>query len=265
MARVQSLSNIHKQISTTKGDAICTAFGISKEHMKKIEIEIADAILDEPIGFEAGGQHFLLYPQTLGQVLLTSKILAGVGYDADKFAGNPIIEAINMLSRGRETVLKAIAVNFMREKSEILSRRSITAYANKLAGILTREDIPTLLITILTRSSNQLGEFMKESGLIRDRERMQKVSKVKQSKNNFVFGRRTIYGQLIDAACARYGWTLDYVLWGISYVNLQMLIQDQESSVFLSDKELKEVHISNDREVINGDDPEALKRYLETL
>ena len=89
---------------------------------------------------------------------------------------------------------------------------------------------------------------------------MQKVMNVKKGKNNFVFGRRTLYGQLIDSACARYGWSFDYVLWGISYLNLQMLVADQEVSVFLSDKELKEVHITNDREVINADDPANQER-----
>lgn len=41
----------------------------------------------------------------------------------------------------------------------------------------------------------------------------------KKVQNQYVFGGKSIWGALIDAACERYGWTFDYVVWGISYNN----------------------------------------------
>ena len=42
------------------------------------------------------------------------------------------------------------------------------------------------------------------------------------------FGGKTIWGTLIDAACERYGWTFDYVVWGISYNNLTLMLKDKK-------------------------------------
>lgn len=63
-----------------------------------------------------------------------------------------------------------------------------------------------------------------------------------------------LYGLLIDFACQRYGWTMDYVLWGISYVNLNMLFADAITTVYLSEEERKKLG-RGDGEVINADDP----------
>lgn len=33
-------------------------------------------------------------------------------------------------------------------------------------------------------------------------------------------------------AAARYGWTLDYILWGISWVNLQWMLNDKMETLY---------------------------------
>ena len=67
---------------------------------------------------------------------------------------------------------------------------------------------------------------------------------------------KSIYGLLVDFACQRYGWTLDYILWGISLVNLNMLFADAITTVYLNDEERKKLGMSNG-EVIDADDPET--------
>lgn len=74
-----------------------------------------------------------------------------------------------------------------------------------------------------------------------------------------------MYGQIIDAACERYGWTFDYVLWGISLINLQMMLADKVSSVYLTDDENKRLHIVKSANVIDGDNPENAARIREML
>ena len=39
-------------------------------------------------------------------------------------------------------------------------------------------------------------------------------------------GGRSPWGSFLDAACERYKWTYDYVMWEISYVNLTMMLSD---------------------------------------
>lgn len=41
-----------------------------------------------------------------------------------------------------------------------------------------------------------------------------------------VIGGRSLWGGLLDVLIGKYGWTLDYLLWGISYLNIQMLLSD---------------------------------------
>lgn len=53
---------------------------------------------------------------------------------------------------------------------------------------------------------------------------------------------------MLDVACFKYGWTLDYVLWGISYLNLNMMTSDAISVLTSFNEEDKP-------EVLNADDP----------
>ena len=79
------------------------------------------------------------------------------------------------------------------------------------------------------------------------------------------FGGRSVYGSLIDYACQRYGWTMQYVVWGISYANLQMLIADALNTAYLNDDEMRKLGVQNgDCQVLDGDDPQnaALIRQL---
>ena len=76
---------------------------------------------------------------------------------------------------------------------------------------------------------------------------------------------KSTYGTLIDWACQRYGWSMEYVVWGISYANLQMLMADSITSVYLSEVERKKLGITDNRDIINADDPknrELIRKML---
>jgi len=65
-----------------------------------------------------------------------------------------------------------------------------------------------------------------------------------------VIGGRSIWGSLLDVVLQKYHWTLDYLLWGISFQNIQMLLADTMST-------------TTEEEVINADDPRNKKRIEE--
>ena len=127
------------------------------------------------------------------------------------------------------------------------------------------EDIATLMVMILTKS-NDLSRFMKEYGIEKENERMRNVLRIKDSKNTWSFGGLTIYGSLIGVACEKFHWSMDYVVWGISYNNLRLLLADSVQTITLSDKEARRVHIPNDNnsERINGDDKEAMNEFIKS-
>lgn len=59
----------------------------------------------------------------------------------------------------------------------------------------------------------------------------------------------------------KYHWTFEYVVWGISYMNLQMLLADsREYFTDFSGQEGKK-----DEEVIKADDPSNKERMYEIL
>jgi len=61
-----------------------------------------------------------------------------------------------------------------------------------------------------------------------------------------------VWGGLLDVVLQKYHWTLDYLLWGISYVNVQMLLADSIST-------------TKEEETIDADDPrnrDAIKEML---
>ena len=68
----------------------------------------------------------------------------------------------------------------------------------------------------------------------------------------------SVYGSIIDQACERYGWTFDYVVWEISYTNLQMMLRDSVKSIYLTDEEAKRCHVPIDGKSIDGNDAQQM-------
>lgn len=109
-------------------------------------------------------------------------------------------------------------------------------------------------------SEGDVSVYTKHLGIDKEKEWQAKAMRAKNNNNSLVFGGKSIYGTLIDTACERYGWTLEYVVWGISYANLQLLLADSVTSIYLSDEERKRINIPKDRRVINADDPANMEK-----
>ena len=88
--------------------------------------------------------------------------------------------------------------------------------------------------------------------------------KARNDKNNLTFGGKTVYGSLIDAACERYGWTKDYVVWGIDYTSLRLMLADKVNSVYCSEDEMKKLPASvrNTNEEVIKPTKENMERIM---
>lgn len=124
-------------------------------------------------------------------------------------------------------------------------------------------DMTTLLIAILT--NDKTDKMISQLGIDDEQRRMQKVMSLTDNKHNVSFGGSSVYGTIIDAACERYGWTMDYVLWGISYSNLRLLLADKVSQMYLNDDELKKcrglLHRRSDRVSVDKN-PELAREII---
>lgn len=229
---------------------------------KQLELDIADTIIDRPKGFSVGRRHFYLFPITLGKMYLQQRIIDTLNIDNDLLQRNPYAEALRIVSTNKEECCLLLAYHTLQKKEDILSNRKVTIRKNIFLKEITNEDIATLLITCI--SDNKVELFLRHLKIDEEIEKMSEVSKAKDDRSTLSFGGKSIYGTLIDAACERYKWSFDYVVWGISYTNLQLLLKDSIKSVYLTDEERKRVHI-NDRSVTDGNSKEAVMEAISSM
>ena len=230
---------------------------------KQLELDIADTIIDRPKGFSVGRRHFYLYPVTLGKVYLQKRIIENLEINKELIQTNPYAEALRLIETKKEDCCLLIAYHTLQTKDDVLSNRKVTIRKNIFMREMDNEDIATLILACLMYDKTLL--FIQYFGIDKEQERMSEVIKAKDNKNSFSFGGKSIYGTIIDAACERYKWTYDYVVWGISYTNLQMLLKDYVKSVYLTDDEMKSAHLNNTSAMIDGNDKDAVMNTIKNM
>ena len=232
---------------------------MAKELINKTDI--SDVMIERPVSFSIKRKHFSVYPATLGKIQLTARLVEAIGLDKETDAGKIHQIIIQSANTHRSECLRLIAYSTL-PGMDCLDENKVYGRLEELRAI-DDADIASLLLVILTQDKTELIE--RHFLMHKERERMNEVMKVKkQDKNSVSFGGRSVWGTLIDAACERYGWSYQYVLWGISYSNLQLLFADQIRQVFLTDEERKKVHIPTDGVIISADNTQALNQFIKT-
>lgn len=214
---------------------------------------IADTLIEKPTSITIGGRQFSFHPPTLGLTLLLSQLTNGLEMDADMLRLSPAIEAVRQAENNRNAVAVIVATATTKGREDAFNAELINERAD-IFKQLPAEELAQLLL--LTMQPTDISKLTKELGIDREHDLMQQaIGAKKDNKNNLSFGGVSLWGNLIDRACERYGWTFDYVLWGISYANLQLMLADMPTSIYLSDKESRRVHIPSDRTTVKADNP----------
>lgn len=217
--------------------------------------------MEMPIGFEVEGVHYFLYPVTLGTAYLISREREGMAEN--------LIEAFALASQEvrenyRKSLCRIVAIQTFNKKEDILDFKTLSERTNSFYHSLDDDGLFKLYDMIID-SFDDASFFIKQSGLGYDKQKLDKIAKYKADGGNYSFGARTAYGSIIGPACAKFGWSLDYVVWGIGYTNLQMLLADEHVSVYLNKEDRKKLRISPDREIIDANDPTNIKRIRQIL
>jgi len=230
---------------------------------KNISIDIEDALIEKPHRFtiEAKGigeRHFYLFPTTLGKLHLIRRMLEKLDVNTKLLATNPYMESLRLATEKKKECCTLLAFYTFKKKRDIFDVEQMIGRVTFFEDNLTTEELAGILLVVLTK--DDVSAYKDYLGITKENERLRQLSeykkRVQSSQNEYNFGCKSIYGTLIDTACERYGWTLDYVLWGISYVNLQLLLADRIQSVFVSDEEKKKIpaRLLGDGETIKADD-----------
>lgn len=223
------------------------------EDGKLIDMDIADTIIERPHGFKVNQRQFYLYPVTLGKTYLISRLVECLGINLEIIKANPYMEALRICQGKKESVCRILSYHTINKKEELFDYDFVQERCNFFYKEIDNDSMAQLLVMVL--SERDISAYIKHLGIDKEKEWQAKAMRAKKDNNSLTFGGKSIYGTLIDTACQRYGWTFEYVVWGISYANLQLLLADSVTSIYLSDEERKRVNIPQDRDIINADDP----------
>lgn len=213
-----------------------------------------DILLERRHEFSVHGKHYTLYPPSLGITMMLKGGLETVGLDFGVFAASPVVAVMSCVDAHPLDCCRLIALGTCRNRDEAMSSQDVDRTAKHLHKWLNREEVASLMLIVI--SANKVAEFLESSGIGKETERLRKVSTYKKNDTP-TFGGKTIFGQLVDPACERYGWTYEYAVWGISYAALTAMMADKVTSVILTEEEKKKIpkHLLENEAPIKGDDP----------
>ena len=199
---------------------------------------------------------------TLGKSLATGRILGRLGLEgivSEK--GASVLSLLESVRDNRDDYVKLVAYHTL-PCDECLDLGKVERGERELRDMEDYE-VATLVSVIL--KSEKVAEVREHFRFDDEKKRLERVGKVKKGNgNNVLFGGRSIWGSLVDFAAQRYGWTLHYILWEISYANLSLLIEDHTRSVYLTDEEMRKANLPKDNIYIQAGDSPALEDFIST-
>ena len=192
-----------------------------------------DALIESPIEYKVNGQLFYLYPPSLGTTML-------------------INSATNRIKEHNDLVYEMLAICSFENRADarkcsVLRKRVEELKQAKL------DDLISVYMMFKEWGEDQ-DKFIKHFQLDIEQRYMKRAHDAKdKDSGSLVFNGKSVYGTMIDVVCERYGWSMEYVVWGISLLNLNMLMADKVVSVYLSKEESKKAAIPQNRAVVKMD------------
>lgn len=231
--------------------------------MKEVENQITDTLIERPVLFEHKGKQYQIWRVTLGKVQLLSRLYSELGINTEITATNALQALVNIVLNKEQVVRRIIAISTLKTAGQVMNEIVVQARCKEFADLSTA-DLAELLMIIL--QCDRYNAIIRETKIDKELENLNKASKVaNRDSSSMTFGGRTMWGTLVDFACERYGWTMDYVLWGISFDNLRLLYADHVKTIYLNKDERKQVRFTEYDSVINADDPANVDKIRKLL
>lgn len=231
---------------------------LTKENLNEA---LADAVMDRPREFFIDEERFCLWSPSLGQSMMIGRHLERFEVDGMVLKVNPALAALRIIEKHRDEVCRILAILSMRSRDSLCDSKAIQNRASHFSDKLDNDELAQLLLLVM--SEPRVDDFIALSGLKEEHDEQARIAALKNKDGHTLsFGGKTIYGTLIDAACRAYGWSKEYVVWGIDLASLKMMLADAVNSVYISDKEAEELHLGKESAQVFGmskDDFDKLK------
>jgi len=224
-----------------------------------------DILLERRHEFSVDGKMYHIAPPSLGKLFVLQGLIANIGINEKLLASMPNVELLRVAEAHKHECCELIAYATCDTREQLCNVAEIERRTRHFEFHLDNAEIATLLVA--TFSHNRHHQFMDDAGITKERERMAAVARHKEKGGGIAFGGKTLFGQLIDPACERYGWTYEYAVWGISAAVLELMMADKVTEVFLTDEEKKKIpkHLIETEDIVSGDDPKNWKRMEQIM
>lgn len=222
--------------------------------------------ISRPRQFTVCGKSFSIHPQTLGKALVMASYMAELKMQNAAIGMLPAAEAVMLCLAQPDVVCTILALSCTSSRDEVLNADAVAENADFMRDNLSVEDMASLLLLVF--QEERAEELMELSGIKEEQHQFARVSRRTASGKTVTYGGVTIFGQLIDAACQRYSWTFDYVMWGVPMVVLKLMLADAVTSTYLSEEEAKRLHLedrNDNKQIINAEttDINTLRKMTE--
>ena len=233
--------------------------------MKEIEYDLADVIIGRPHGFTVGRKHFYLYPITLAKMFLLKRQIESLAINNEVLTINPFLEAMRLVKTDKETCCQIIAYHTAPNTyKDLFDNRAITIRKNYFAREMDDDALASLLIMVLT--ADKTDKLIKELGLDKERERLNKVMEVKHKhdKNIQSFNGLSVFGTFIGQL-KEMGYTDNEILYEKGYSYLRLMLADKVVTVHLTDEEKRDLPRESGGTYFNASDPANAEKILQTM
>lgn len=229
----------------------------------KVLNELAYITTERARCFMVAGKPFFIYPATLGMIETCKPLMQAFTCNLELAGVAPELEYLRMAADERDKVAALLAYRTCNGKDEVDNTPAIKEKADFFITHMTPENMAEMLAYIYHEITCETKQYEDALGITSEQEWKRKALAAKKDNNSLTFGGVSIYGSLIGHFCKEYGWSYQYVMWGISYRNLKLLAADGVTSVFLTDEERKRCHVPQDRnKVIDLSSKETADAYL---
>nr|DAL36883.1 MAG TPA_asm: hypothetical protein [Caudoviricetes sp.] len=234
---------------------------------EEIQKKFVDAIVEAPIEFNLEGKYFCIYPKCFGVNALVNNIRRHLDISEENVQINPILECLRICQEKRSLVLRLITLCTCKGQKQITNAAFIEKRMKFFDEHMEESDMANLLLHCLQDDSEKLATFMEELGINEQLKKKKAIieAKSKNQCNQVSYGGVTLMGSIIGWFSERFGWTADYIIYGISYVNLMMMYYDHFESVYLTEEEVKRLPVKMrlpKEEIIDGNDYNAIMKAV---
>lgn len=214
-----------------------------------IESSMYDTLLERPQEIQVGEHIYSIYYATLGKSILVKQILEEIGISREN---NIFDEVYTKVVENKTPFLRIIVLYTFNKKEQHFCSSLISKRLKFFEENLSDTEIASLFLTMM--SYDNIEPFLEQSGINAETEAKIKASETKKGGNSLSFGGKTLYGTMIDVACAKYGWTYEYCVWGVALSNLKLLALDSVTTLYMSDEEMKAYKSKGGNIQANGGD-----------